>query len=279
MYLRPAALQDARIWQPRSVRRLNAGGSFTGLVGKRREPVLLPLPVRSMGSQGAAWGSSLRTGPIGSVSMDLVTVSEVPLSRWCPSPGRFTRLVLGLSLFGAGEALLVGADLGVSPWTVLAQGVSIQIGLSVGAATVLTSCVLLVLWIALRQRPGLGTLLNAVLVGVFIDLTLALLPDGMPLGVRALLVLAGIALVGLGSGLYLTSLLGPGPRDGLMTGLHRRTGLSLRLVRVCIEVSAVSIGFVLGGTVGVGTVVFALLIGPAVQAGVHALGGRDTASL
>lgn len=187
--------------------------------------------------------------------------------------------MLGLSVFGAGEAFLVSADLGVSPWTVLAQGLALQTGVSVGAATVLTSCVLLLLWIVLRQRPGLGTLLNAVLIGVFMDVTLAILPDGMTLGVRALLVPVGIALVGLGSGLYLTTLLGPGPRDGLMTGLHRRTGRSLRLVRACIEVTAVSIGFVLGGTVGVGTVAFALLIGPAVQAAVHALGGRDTASL
>jgi uncharacterized protein len=208
-----------------------------------------------------------------------MTVAEVPLSRWRPSPGRFTRLMLGLAVFGVGEALLVAADLGVSPWTVLAQGLAFQTGTSVGTATVLTSGVLLLLWVALRQRPGLGTLLNAVLIGVFIDMTLVLLPEEMPLGVRAVLVLTGIALVGLGSGLYLTSLLGPGPRDGLMTGLHRRTGLSLRLVRACIEVSAVSTGFILGGTVGVGTVAFALLIGSAVQAGVYALGGRDTAAL
>ena len=211
--------------------------------------------------------------------MERVTLPEVPLSRWRPSPARFTRLIVGLCLFGVGEALLVAADLGVSPWTVLAQGLSIQTGISVGAATVVTSCALLLLWIPLRQRPGLGTLLNAVLIGVLIDITLVLLPDAMPIVVRALFVLVGIALVGLGSGLYLTSRLGPGPRDGLMTGLHRRTGVSLRLVRAFIEVSAVSIGFLLGGTVGVGTVVFALLIGPAVQAGVHALGGRDTASL
>jgi uncharacterized protein len=220
-----------------------------------------------------------RVNPTHPESMHEMTVAQAPLSRWRPSPARFTRLMLGLGLFGAGEAFLVAADLGVSPWTVLAQGLSLQLGMSVGAATVLTSGVVLVLWIALRQPPGLGTLLNAVLVGVFIDLTLVLLPGGIPLGVRAPMVLVGIALVGLGSGLYLTSRLGPGPRDGLMTGLHRRTGLSLRLVRACIEVSAVVIGFALGGTVGVGTVVFALLIGPAVQVGVHALGGRDTASL
>jgi uncharacterized membrane protein YczE len=187
--------------------------------------------------------------------------------------------MLGLSVFGAGEAFLVASDLGVSPWTVLAQGLSRQTAMSIGAATVVTSAVVLLLWIPLRQRPGLGTVLNAVWVGVAIDVTLLLLPDDLPLGVRALLVPAGIALVALGSGFYLTSRLGPGPRDGLMTGLHRRTGLSLRLMRACIEVAAVAIGFALGGTVGVGTVAFALLIGAGVQAAVHALGGRDTASL
>jgi uncharacterized membrane protein YczE len=187
--------------------------------------------------------------------------------------------MLGLSVFGAGEALLVASDLGNSPWTVFAQGLARQTGLSIGAATVVTSAGVLLLWIPLRQRPGLGTLMNAVWIGLAIDVTLGLLPDSMPLGVRALLVPGGIGLVGLGSGFYLTSRLGPGPRDGLMTGLHRRSGLSLRVVRACIEVSAVTVGFVLGGTVGIGTVAFALLIGPAVQAGVYALGGRDTATL
>jgi uncharacterized membrane protein YczE len=208
-----------------------------------------------------------------------MTVADMPLSRWRPGPARFARLMLGLSVFGAGEAFLVAADLGVSPWTVFAQGLSRQTGISVGAATVVTSGIVLLLWIPLRQRPGLGTLMNAVWIGLAIDVTLGLLPGDLPLGVRAAMVPVGIGLVGLGSGFYLTSRLGPGPRDGLMTGLHRRTGASLRLVRACIEVSAVTVGFVLGGTVGVGTVAFALLIGPAVQAFVHALGGRDTASL
>lgn len=208
-----------------------------------------------------------------------MTPGGPPLSRWRPGPARLLRLLLGLALFGAGEAFLVAADLGVSPWTVLAQGLAVQTSLTVGVATVVISGLLLLLWFPLRQRPGLGTVLNAVLVGVFMDVTLALLPDGMPLGLRAVLVPLGIALVGLGSGFYLTSRLGPGPRDGLMTGLHRRTGLSLRLVRGGIEVTAVVLGFLLGGTVGIGTVVFALLVGPTVQAFVHRLGGRDTASL
>src|SRR3954449_13316131 len=170
--------------------------------------------------------------------------------------------------------MLVASDLGNSPWTVLAQGLGEQVGISVGAATVLVSGLVLLAWVPLRQAPGLGSICNAVLIGVALDATLALLPDDAPVGARIAMIPAGIACVALGSGLYLTTRLGPGPRDGLMTGLHRRTGLSLRLVRACIEVSAVAVGFLLGGTVGVGTVAFALAIGPAVQFFVHALGER-----
>jgi uncharacterized membrane protein YczE len=187
--------------------------------------------------------------------------------------------MLGLVLFGAGEALLVASELGNSPWTVLAEGVALQTALAVGTATVVVSFVVLLLWIPLRQRPGLGTILNAIVVGLAIDATLLLLPGDLPLALRIALVPMGVAMVGVGSGFYLTSLLGPGPRDGLMTGLHRATGLSLRVVRAGIEIAAVAIGFALGGTVGVGTVAFALAIGPAVQAAVFRLGGRDTASL
>jgi uncharacterized protein len=212
-------------------------------------------------------------------ALPAVTVADMPLSRWRPSPARFTRLIAGLAVFGVGEALLVASELGNSPWTVFAEGLAKQTGMSVGVATVVTSALVLAAWIPLRQRPGLGTIMNAILIGVAIDATLAALPGDLPLALRVAFIPLGIGLVGLGSGLYLTTRLGPGPRDGLMTGLHRRTGLSLRLVRACIEVSAVVVGFALGGTVGIGTVAFALLIGPAVQAFVHALGGRDTATL
>jgi uncharacterized membrane protein YczE len=208
-----------------------------------------------------------------------MTTAGSPLSRWRPGPSRLARLLLGLLLFGVGEGLLVAADLGVSPWTVLAQGVALHAPMSVGITTVVISVLLLLVWIPLRQRPGLGTVLNALLIGLFIDLTLWLVPDELPLVVRALLVPTAILLVAVGSGFYLTTRLGPGPRDGLMTGLHRVTGLSLRLVRAGIEVSAVVLGFLLGGTVGVGTVAFALLVGPTVQACVHAIGGRDSTSL
>ena len=208
-----------------------------------------------------------------------MSTESSPLSRWRPGPARLARLMLGLVLFGAGEALLVASELGNSPWTVLAEGVALQTALAVGTATVVVSFIVLLLWIPLRQRPGLGTILNALVVGLAIDATLLLLPDDLPLAVRVVLVPLGVAMVGVGSGFYLTSLLGPGPRDGLMTGLHRATGLSLRVVRVGIEITAVTIGFVLGGTVGVGTVAFAVAIGPAVQAAVFALGGRDTGAL
>ncbi len=208
-----------------------------------------------------------------------MTAATGSLSRWRASPSRLARLVLGLFLFGVGEGLLVAADLGVSPWTVLAEGAALHTPMTVGVATVVISVLLLLLWVPLRQRPGLGTVLNALLIGVFIDLTLWSVPDELPLVVRALLVPAAIMLVAVGSGFYLTARLGPGPRDGLMTGLHRVTRLSLRLVRAGIEVTAVVVGFVLGGTVGVGTVAFAVLVGPTVQACVHLLGGRDSTSL
>jgi uncharacterized membrane protein YczE len=200
-------------------------------------------------------------------------VSARSPSTWHPSLARLARLLFGLSLFGAGEAMLVGATLGNSPWTVLAQGVARQTELSIGSATIAISIGVLMIWIPLRQLPGLGTVLNAVLIGVVIGGVLALLPHRLALLDRYGLVVAGIALVSIGSGLYLTSQLGPGPRDGLMTGLHARTGLSLRLVRTGIESSAVLCGFLLGGRVGVGTLAFAALIGPGVQAAVHSLGG------
>lgn len=186
-------------------------------------------------------------------------------SLWAPTPSRLLRLLVGLSLFGSGEACLIAADLGNSPWTVFAQGVALNTPLEIGAATIVISFLVLLLWIPLRQRPGLGTIANAIWVGLAIDVGLGLLPDDPALGPRWMLMVGGIGLVALGSGFYLTAALGPGPRDGLMTGLHRRTGLSLRLVRAGIELTVLVAGFILGGTVGVGTLAFALAIGPGVQ--------------
>jgi len=192
------------------------------------------------------------------------TVAEGSRSRWRPDPGRLAVLLLGLWLFGTGEGAVVGAGLGNSPWTVLAQGASRQVGLSVGEATIAISFLVLVCWIPLRQAPGLGTILNAVVVGLAVDATLAVLP-GRPGGaLRVVELVGGIGLVAVGSGFYLGTELGPGPRDGLMTGLHRRTGRPLGAVRAGIELSALAVGFSLGGTVGIGTLAFALGIGPAV---------------
>ena len=192
-------------------------------------------------------------------------------SLWRAGPRRLLRLVSGLWLFGVGEAMIVHADLGNSPWTVFAQGVAIHTPLSIGTATIVLSFLVMAVWIPLRQAPGLGTILNAILIGIAIDVTLPLLPATDGLGWRALLLAAGIAIIATGSGLYLTSYLGPGPRDGLMTALHHRTGRSLRLWRTVIESLALITGFLLGGVVGVGTVAYAILIGPGVQAAVQRL--------
>jgi uncharacterized membrane protein YczE len=191
-------------------------------------------------------------------------------SRWRPGPRRALRLLAGLWIFGTGEALVVDSELGNSPWTVFAEGVSQHTPLSVGAATILTSFTILLLWIPLRERPGLGTIANAVVIGIAIDVTLSLL-GRPPLGVRIAEVAAGIALVGLGSGLYINAALGPGPRDGLMMGLHRTTGRPVALLRGGIELSALLVGALLGGTVGIGTVAFALLVGPAVATALRLL--------
>jgi uncharacterized membrane protein YczE len=180
--------------------------------------------------------------------------------------------MFGLVIFGVGEALLIASELGNSPWTVFAEGLEKQTPLSVGAATVLTSFVILLLWIPLRQRPGLGTISNAIVVGVAIDAALTVLPEDAALGPRIAEVVLGIALVALGSAFYLGAALGPGPRDGLMTGLHRLSGRSVAGLRTAIEISALLVGIVLGGTFGPGTIAFALLIGAAVALSLRVAG-------
>src|SRR4051812_36235907 len=196
-------------------------------------------------------------------------------ARWRPTPQQFVQVLIGLWLFGMGEALVVSSELGNSPWTVFAEGVSKHTPLSIGAATVATSALVLLCWIPLRELPGLGTLLNAIVIGISIDATLALLPHLDVLAVRWAALLGGIALVGFASGLYLTAALGPGPRDGLMTGLHARFGWPLAAVRTAIEVTAVSIGWILGGTVGSGSVLVALPDGAARPLRLAAGGGPD----
>ncbi len=175
---------------------------------------------------------------------------------------RVTQLLVGLSLYGFAIALIVRAGYGVAPWDVLTQGLSRVTGLGFGLITVLVSGVVLLLWIPIRQKPGVGTLANALLVGPFADLGLWLVPAGLDPFVRAALLPAGIVLLGVATGLYVGARFGPGPRDGLMTGLHARTGAPIWVVRTGIEVTVLAVGWLLGGQVGIGTLAFALLIGP-----------------
>ncbi|MEC7744939.1 MAG: hypothetical protein VX534_00695 [Pseudomonadota bacterium] len=176
-------------------------------------------------------------------------------------------LVIGLILFGLGETMLIAANVGVSPWTVLAQGISIKTGYSIGISTFIVSIGVLILWIPLKQKPGIGTILNTIIISIVLDVSLPYLPTPESFFLQALQVFIGVIIVGLGSGFYLISNLGPGSRDGLMTGLQKKTNLPIALIRAIIEVSAVVFGFYLGGVVGIGTLVFAFGIGPAVSAG------------
>jgi uncharacterized membrane protein YczE len=183
---------------------------------------------------------------------------------WAVVRARFPRLLFGLFLFGAGSALQVQAGLGLSPWEVLHQGIAARTPISIGIASVLVGLSVLLLWIPLRQPLGVGTISNAVFIGLFIDLVLSVVPAPDGLVLRWMFLVGGIVLVGMGSGFYIGVHLGPGPRDGLMTGIARR-GPSLRLARTAIEGSALAGGWILGGTVGIGTVLFTLGIGPLVQ--------------
>ncbi|MFJ3703931.1 MULTISPECIES: hypothetical protein [unclassified Streptomyces] len=178
---------------------------------------------------------------------------------------RLTHLYVGLALYGASSALLVRAGLGLEPWGVLHQGLSERTGISIGVVSIVIGAVVLLLWIPIGQRPGLGTVSNVFAVGIAMDATLALVPDVHGLGARIPVMVAGIALNGVATGLYISARFGPGPRDGLMTGLNRLTGRSVRLVRTGIEVAVVVTGFLLGGSLGVGTVLYALAIGPLAQ--------------
>ncbi|MEU9173595.1 hypothetical protein AB0D34_38500 [Streptomyces sp. NPDC048420] len=178
---------------------------------------------------------------------------------------RLIQLYVGLALYGASSALLVEAGLGLEPWGVLHQGLAELTGLSIGVVSIVVGAAVLLLWIPLRQRPGLGTVSNVFVVGIAMDATLAAVPTVHGLAAQIPLLLAGIVLNGVATGLYIAADFGPGPRDGLMTGLHRRTGRSIRLMRTAVEVAVVVTGFVLGGTIGVGTILYALAIGPLAQ--------------
>ncbi|WP_397402903.1 YitT family protein [Phenylobacterium sp.] len=178
---------------------------------------------------------------------------------------RLLQLSIGLTLYGASMALMLRAALGLGPWDVFHQGVSGQVGLSIGMIVNLTGLVVLLLWIPLRQRPGIGTVANVVMIGSAMDLTLRVLPPVEGLAFQVAALIASIVANGFAGALYIGAGLGPGPRDGLMTGLARRTGWSLRLVRTGIEVTVLALGWALGGTVGVGTLLYAFCIGPLVQ--------------
>ena len=182
-------------------------------------------------------------------------------NTWSLSPLRFAILFIGLALFGIGDGLLVVAHLGNAPWTILAQGLSLRTGIALGMWTFIISTIVLLIWIPLREKPGFGTIANIVVIAVFIQITVDLLPTPTLLWQQLALSIFGVITVGAGSSLYLTCGLGPGPRDGLMTALHYRSGLPVGRVRLFIEVVVLSLGWALGGRVGVGTFLFALFIG------------------
>ena len=208
--------------------------------------------------------------------LQILKIKKVPNLSWSssfplnfkPNIKTLIYLILGLTLFAIGETLLITASQGVSPWTVLAQGISFQTNLSIGITTFIVSLVVLILWYPLKQKPGLGTILNIVLISIIIDLSTPILPYPKSFLFQIIQSIIAVFIVGLGSGFYLTANLGPGPRDGLMTGLQNLTNQPIALIRTIIEVSAVCLGFYLGGIVGIGTLLFAFGIGPSVSIGI-----------
>ena len=204
-------------------------------------------------------------------------IKNIPKTSWSskkplnikPKIKTLLFLIFGLFLFGLGETLLLASGGGVSPWTVLAEGMSIYFSFSIGWSTFWMSLAVLLLWIPLKQKPGIGTILNVIIIALVFDYTLPYLPNPENYGFKVLQVIIGVLITGLGSGFYLISNLGPGPRDGLMTGVQRITGKPIALVRSTIEVIVVFFGWKLGGTVGLGTIIFALGIGPTVAVGIY----------
>lgn len=204
---------------------------------------------------------------LNSLSAFFAPHKTIPETRWRAShrfdlsPSRVSILFFGLAIFGLGDALLIQSNIGNAPWTVFAQGLSMRTGLSIGEATFITSIFVLLIWIPLREKPGFGTLSNIVLIALFIEVGIHIFPEQGNYFSGIAFALLGIALVGAGSALYITCGLGPGPRDGAMTGLHRVTGVRVSRVRLAIEVTVLVAGWALGGRVGLGTLLFAALIG------------------
>ena len=204
-----------------------------------------------------------------------LSIRSIPKVSWSsndplnfkPKISTFLFLCIGLSIFGLGEGLIMISYIGNSPWQVLAQGISLHVNFSIGFITFLISISVLSLWIFLGQKPGMGTFLNAIIIAAMIDLSIAFIPTPELYISKFLMLVCGVLLVGFGSGLYLIANLGPGPRDGLMTGLQRKTKLPIAAVRAFIEITVATIGWYLGGTLGEGTLLFAFGIGPAVALG------------
>ena len=207
----------------------------------------------------------------------LKLIKNIPKTSWSskkplnvrPKVKTLIFLIFGLFLFGLGETLLLASGGGVSPWTVLAEGLSIYTSYSIGWCTIWVSIGVLIIWIPLKQKPGIGTILNAIIIAIVLDVALPYLPNPENYGLKMLQIIIGVLITGLGSGFYLISNLGPGPRDGLMTGIQRVTGKPIALVRSTIELSVVFFGWMIGGTAGLGTLIFALGIGPAVAVGIY----------
>jgi uncharacterized protein len=209
-----------------------------------------------------------------------LSIKNVPKVSWSsnkplnlkPKISTFFFLCFGLALFGLGEGLLIVSAAGASPWSVLAQGIYLNIGFSVGIITILISMGVLILWIPLNQKIGIGTVLNALIVGLMIDICINFVPTPENYFYQLFLAVIAVITVGLGGGIYLIANLGPGPRDGLMIGLQKKTNFPIAAVRAFLEITVMSIGWYLGGTVGVGTLLFAFGIGPAVALGLYTVG-------
>ena len=209
-----------------------------------------------------------------------LSIKNVPKVSWSsdkplnlkPKISTFFFLCLGLSLFGLGEGLLIVSFTGASPWSVLAQGISLNIDLSIGTITIFISIGVLLFWLPLNQKPGIGTILNALIIALMIDICIKFVPTPENYISQLILAIISVIIVGLGGGIYLVANLGAGPRDGLMVGLQKKTNLPIAVVRAFLEISVVSIGWYLGGTVGVGTLLFAFGIGPAVALGLFIVG-------
>lgn len=202
------------------------------------------------------------------------TVPKVPWTatgRWDLSIQRILILFFGLAIFGLGDALIIQSGLGNAPWSVLAQGISLKTGLTIGTSTFIIGAAVLLLWIPLRERPGFGTLSNILIISLFIEIGTHIFPAQDSLVIGLIFVGTGIALIGIGSALYITCGLGPGPRDGAMTGLHNRSGVRVGRVRLLLEVIVSILGAALGGTLGLGTLLFALFIGQSVAISFGAL--------